>query len=236
MQMRKNWTIRLATFAVWVLAGASMVFWVLKFVGGSAAPANAAVVSATSNFAQDASALSRGLGGSSATPAVAGAAAAPASNINASRFVLTGVVAGQLAGRGIALIAVDGKGAKPYRVGQEVTSGVMLQSVRARQARLAVGAQTADSVLLELPVLASAIVGTAIPISPPPVPPAPPPPAVVVPSIVSTPPVPAGTFESAIPTTATGQTAVRAGAIRQRIGKEMSRDEVAPAGAGSASQ
>jgi general secretion pathway protein C len=235
MQMRKNWTIRLATFAVWVLAGASMVFWVLKFVGGSAAPANAAVVSATSNFAQDASALSRGLGGSSATPAVAGAAAAPPSNINASRFVLTGVVAGQLAGRGIALIAVDGKGAKPYRVGQEVTSGVMLQSVRARQARLASGTDTPDTVLLELPLLASAIVGTAIPISPPPVPPAPPPP-MVLPSIVSTPPVPAGAFESAIPTTATGQTAVRAGAIRQRIGKEVSRDELAPAGAGSATQ
>jgi general secretion pathway protein C len=242
MQMRKNWTIRLATFAIWVLAGASLVFWVLKFIQGTAVPANAAVVAAPASAVVDATALSRGLGGSSQTPA--SAAVALPSSINAARFVLTGVVAGQFPGQGIALIAVDGKGAKPYKVGASVTQGVVLQSVRARQAKLSTTADAPEALTLELPVLASAIVGTAQPVVPLPVQApqvvpvaAAPPPA--LPSIVSTPPLPSGMMSGAMDATAsalggTAQTAVRPGAIRQRAGKEAVREDgstqtVAPA-------
>jgi general secretion pathway protein C len=243
MQMRKNWTIRLATFAVWLLAGASLVFWVLKFIQGTAVPANAAVVAAPASAVVDATALSRGLGGSSQTP-VGTVAVAPPSSINAARFVLTGVVAGQFPGQGIALIAVDGKGAKPYKVGTSVTQGVVLQSVRARQAKLATTADAPEALTLELPLLASAIVGTAQPVVPlpvqaPQVVPVAAAPPTVLPSIVSTPPLPGAMATGAMDATAsalggTPQMAVRPGATRQRAGKEVMREDgstqtVAPA-------
>jgi general secretion pathway protein C len=224
-----------------------MVFWVLKFIQGTAVPANAAVVAAPASAVVDATALSRGLGGSSQTAAPGAAAVAPPSSINAARFVLTGVVAGQFPGQGIALIAVDGKGAKPYKVGTSVTEGVVLQSVRARQAKLSTTADAPEALTLELPLLASAIVGTAQPVVPLPVQ-APqvvpvaaaiPVPQAALPSIVSTPPLPTGMVSGAMDATAsalggTPQTAVRPGATRPRAGKEMMREDgstqtVAPA-------
>ncbi len=224
-----------------------MVFWVLKFIQGTAVPANAAVVAAPASAVVDATALSRGLGGSSQTAAPGVAAVAPPSSINAGRFVLTGVVAGQFPGQGIALIAVDGKGAKPYKVGTSVTEGVVLQSVRARQAKLSTTADAPEALTLELPLLASAIVGTAQPVVPLPVQ-APqvvpvaaaiPVPTAALPSIVSTPPLPTGMVSGTMDATAsalggTPQTAVRPGATRPRAGKEVMREDgstqtVAPA-------
>jgi general secretion pathway protein C len=223
-----------------------MVFWVLKFIQGTAVPANAAVMAAPASAVVDATALSRGLGGSSQTPADV-VAVAPPSSINAARFVLTGVVAGQFPGQGIALIAVDGKGAKPHRVGSSVTEGVVLQSVGVRQAKLATTADASEALTLELPVLASAIVGMAQPVVPLPVQ-APqvvpvaaaiPVPPAALPSIVSTPPLPAGMVTGTMDATAsalsgTPQTAVRPGAMRPRAGKEATREDgstqtVAPA-------
>ncbi len=234
MQMRKNWTIRLATFAVWVLAGASLVFWVLKFIQGTAVPANAAVMAAPASATVDATALSRGLGGSSQTPA-SGPVVVVLPSINAARFVLTGVVAGQFPGQGIALIAVDGKGAKPYKVGASVAQDVVLQSVRARQVKLATTADAPEALTLELPQLASAIVGSAQPVVPLPVqapqvvPVAAVPPAPAFPSIMSTPPLNAGitgTMDAtASALSGTPQTGVRAGATRQRAGKEATRED-----------
>ena len=51
----------------------------------------------------------------------------------ASRFVLLGVVA-DTDGQGAALIAVDGKPPRPFRVGAKVADGYVLHSVSARAA------------------------------------------------------------------------------------------------------
>ncbi|HSC65647.1 MAG TPA: hypothetical protein VLD35_18555, partial [Caldimonas sp.] len=75
-----------------------------------------------------------------------------------SRFKLVGVMAPRSgtaqaeAGQGVALIAVDGKPAKPYAVGARLDSDLVLQSVGLRTASLG-PAQGSRSVLLELPAL-----------------------------------------------------------------------------------
>jgi general secretion pathway protein C len=64
---------------------------------------------------------------------------------------MLGVVADQHSA-GAALIAVDGKPAKPYRVGDVVEDGLVLQSVKGRNAAL--GPVSGAAVLtLELPPL-----------------------------------------------------------------------------------
>jgi general secretion pathway protein C len=93
----------------------------------------------------DPAAIARLMGASPAQ-----AAAAPAVNI-ASRFALAGVVA-RPSGTGVALISVDGKPAKPYRVGAPVEEGLVLQAVEPRRALLGPSAQGPASVTLELPV------------------------------------------------------------------------------------
>ncbi|MBC7682684.1 MAG: hypothetical protein H7172_10145, partial [Ferruginibacter sp.] len=68
-----------------------------------------------------------------------------------TRFVLSGVIAGR--GRsGAALIAVDGKPPKPYRVGSVVDGSLLLQSVGPRRAELANSLDGPAAFALELPV------------------------------------------------------------------------------------
>ena len=68
----------------------------------------------------------------------------------ASRFQLQGVLAGG-GSQGVALIAVDGKSAKPYRVGAWVTEGLVLQSAQGRRISLGAALNTPEMVVLELP-------------------------------------------------------------------------------------
>ena len=132
------------TFVLWALVAASAVYWALKISQrGISAQATPPPVSAPAPT--DAAALARLLGASSNAPE---AAAAPAA---ASRFSLVGVAAGPK--RGAALIAVDGKAAKPFRVGSVVTDGFLLQSVEARRAMLAAEPDGPVLVTLELPAL-----------------------------------------------------------------------------------
>ena len=56
------------------------------------------------------------------------------------------VLAGTASGGGAALIAVDGKPPKPFRVGASVDDGLVLQSLNRREARLG-PAPTGDSTL-----------------------------------------------------------------------------------------
>jgi len=118
----------LLTFVLWALAFASAAFWGLRLSG----PADGAPyppAAAPSREAPDTAALARALG------AVNEVAAAPAAPPAASRFALLGVLAGS-SQAGAALIAVDGQPAKPFRVGSEVASGYVLQSVAPRRAVL----------------------------------------------------------------------------------------------------
>ena len=138
------WTVRGATFALWALAAASAVFWGLK-LGGQARPLAVPPPPPRAVAAVDPSALARLLG---STPA---AAAMPAASPTlASRFQLLGVAAGAQSGGGAAVIAVDGKPARPFRVGATIEEGLVLQSVHGRQAVLA-SAAGQPVLTLELP-------------------------------------------------------------------------------------
>jgi general secretion pathway protein C len=155
MRMRKNWVIRLATFALWLLAVGGGVVWALKFVQGTATPANAAIVTAPVVANVDSQALARGLGGGLGASAAATTAVTPVpeptGGIVAARFVLSGVIEGGSARQSLALIAVDGKPARPYRVGAQLADGVVLQSVLRRQVSLAGTTGKAGAVTLDLP-------------------------------------------------------------------------------------
>ena len=94
----------------------------------------------------DPMALTRALGGGNLAPA----AASPIVINAASRMALVGVVANGKNG-GSALISVDGKPARPYRVGAQVDEALLLQAVEPRRALLAADLQGPVSLTLELP-------------------------------------------------------------------------------------
>jgi general secretion pathway protein C len=135
---------RAITLVVWALAAGSVAYWGLRLSSGRSLSAAAPVPAAAP--AVDPMVVARVLG---ATHAVAEAApkAGPA-----NRFVLQGVVAGAPGG-GAALIAVDGKPARPYRVGSVIEEGLVLQSVAARRATLAATREGPALVTLDMPPL-----------------------------------------------------------------------------------
>lgn len=153
---KKIWLPRLVTFVLAGVAAGSAAFWVLQW-SGLAFVTPIMAVDAQPAAAVDASAVARALGGAGAgAPA---AASVLATSLDASRFALTGVVASN-SQHGAALIAVDGKPAKPYAVGGRVGEGWVLKSVQPRRAVL-VRAGAADAqalpgaveMVLELPAL-----------------------------------------------------------------------------------
>ena len=143
------WWLRIVTFLVAALAAASATYWALKWTAAAPQHSTAAV-----NFAGpgqvDPQVVARLLGGSQA-----GVAAAPAVLVDnaASRFKLTGVVADRFTG-GYALISIDGKPARPYRVGTHVDDALVLQSVAPRSAALVASPDAPASITLDLPKLA----------------------------------------------------------------------------------
>ena len=135
------WGVRLTTLAIWALAAASAAYWGLRLSAGAPGSAAPAVSSAT--VAPDAQAMARLLGAVVAPVPVAAAS---------SRFALVGVLAGRHSGGGAALIAVDGKPAKPYRVGSAIDTGLVLQSLGPRQAHLGASVAGPASLTLEMPL------------------------------------------------------------------------------------
>lgn len=112
------------------------------------APADAlAPPAATTRLAADAdpTAVARLLG---AVPAVNAATVTPEA---ASRFALSGVVAYGTT-RGAALISIDGKPPRPWRVGAQLGDGFVLQSVGPRSATLGASVDAAPAFTLQLPV------------------------------------------------------------------------------------
>jgi general secretion pathway protein C len=141
---RKTWMPRLAAFAVALLLAASVVFWVLRWPVREAGPALPLPAAGTELPPPSADAISRLLG---TVPATLQNSAAPDAG---SRFVLTGVVA-LGAGRGVALVSIDGKPAKPYRIGSQLEDGWVLQSVAPRSVALGAEATGPVRLTLELP-------------------------------------------------------------------------------------
>jgi general secretion pathway protein C len=130
-----------ASLLVWGAVAFSAVTWGLRWSATGAAPGNATAV-AQSSPEIDVSAAARTLG---AAPVQT--AAAPTL---ASRFQLQGVMAGG-PDAGAALIVVDGKPAKPYRVGAMVVDGLVLQSAEGRRVNLGVAMDGPQTLVLELP-------------------------------------------------------------------------------------
>ena len=95
----------------------------------------------------DPQAMARALGGGATSTTALSASVAPPLS---TRFKLMGVVAGP-APKGYALIAIDGKPAKPYRVGAQLEEALMLQSVAPRSATLTASREAPAGVMLELP-------------------------------------------------------------------------------------
>jgi general secretion pathway protein C len=179
--------MRLLSFAVWALVSASAVFWITRLMSRPT-PAPAHAITAGQSIAVASADLSRVLGSTRSNLPAAAAAAEPAVS---SRFKLVGLVAARVSQpqTGLALIAVDGKPARPVGLGGVVDGSLVLLAVNHRKAELGPSGGNA-TVTLELPqvpepnravrlnspptgaVLPTPAAGVAAPVAPP-VPPPP---------------------------------------------------------------
>ena len=140
---QSRWTARLVTLVLWALAAASLAWWGLRLWGGASSTSVGTTPSvAAPAAAADPAAVARLLGAAAPT-----ATAAP---VAASRFVLLGVMASP-SSRGAALIAVDGKPGRAFRVGSRVDEGLVLEAVEPRKARLAQATGAGETMVLEMP-------------------------------------------------------------------------------------
>lgn len=146
-----RWPAASSTVLLWGAAAASVVFWGLRLAAPSDALAPPAVAGGPI-VAPEPVVLSRLLGG---VPTEAAVTVVPEAS---SRFALLGVVADGDK-QGAALIAVDGKAARPFRVGGQVGEGYVLQSVTTRAATLGAGVGLAPAFTLQLPVRPMALPG-----------------------------------------------------------------------------
>lgn len=110
---------------VWLLAGFSVAYGVLRWLNQG--PATPVPVAISAPLQVDPQAVAKALGAQAAV-SVAAPTAAPA------RYVLMGVVApaGEMGGSGVALIATEGQRPNPYRVGAVLDGRWQVQSVERR--------------------------------------------------------------------------------------------------------
>ena len=137
------WRTRLVTFFLAAAAAASFAFWSLKWP--MAARTDRVTTLEIAPATIDSAKLAQLLGFSS------NGTGAPAPMANAAaRYKLIGLIA-QGSQHGSALISVDGEPAKPVRVGELVTDGMLLQSVKGRSVTLAPEMTSNQGVTLEMP-------------------------------------------------------------------------------------
>ena len=135
--------LRLTSLLVWAVVAYSAVVFALQWGGG--VPVDYVVAGSEQKQVLpdvDALALSKALGA---------AAVQSASASLASRFVLVGVMDGGPA-QGVALISVDGKPAKPYRLGQAVSEGFVVVGTGPKKAELGPQLGAPATLQLELPL------------------------------------------------------------------------------------
>ncbi len=143
------WGLRLVTLLLAALAVGSTAYWGLRWAPGQSEAREEPAATHAMPAGVDTEALARFLSGAPATVKVeSGLPVVSAS----SRFKLTGVVARPRNGQ--ALIAIDGKPARPFRVGAPVTDDLVLHSVAPRSASLAPSPDGPVTITLELPKLA----------------------------------------------------------------------------------
>jgi general secretion pathway protein C len=143
--MFQKWTLPTVTFVLCAALAASTVYWALRLTQrGNHSDLVPAVALSSAYAAVDTSSVARALG----APVAAASPSGPTGGATA-RFALKGVVAG--AQGGAALIAVDGKPAKPYALGAEVASGYRLHALGARHAMLGEAESAKATIRLDLP-------------------------------------------------------------------------------------
>ena len=142
---RNPWSPRIAAGFLWAGAAALAVFWGLKL----SAPRQVVAVPQAGNapvVQADSAAMGRVFGVQD------GVVAAP--TIAPTRWRLMGVMAGKNSGGGAAIIALDDKPAKVYRVGSPVAEGLVLQALQSGAPRVVTLGASVDgpaSVTIELP-------------------------------------------------------------------------------------
>ena len=141
-----RWWLRIATFLAAALAAASAGYWALKLTAPAIEPSSSKLVS-QGPAAPTPQVIARVLGGGQIGPAAPSAVALDSA---ASRYKISGVVAGKN-DRGYALIAVDGKPARPFMVGSQVSDNLLLQSVNKAGAALATSLDGPVAIRLDLP-------------------------------------------------------------------------------------
>lgn len=142
-----RWWLWAVTALIWALAAASALSWALRWAQPVSAPAGLplAVTGSGADGLPRPEELARLLGAIKSVAINQDAARGDA------RFSLKGVVAGTQGQSGAALLSVDGKPPRPYRVGAEIEPGLMLQSVGPRQAVLAASREGLPLQTLVLP-------------------------------------------------------------------------------------
>jgi general secretion pathway protein C len=135
--------LRLTSLLVWAVVAYSAVVFGLQWGGGE--PVDAVVAgSEQKQFSPDVDSLS-------VSKALGVAPVQSASASLASRFVLVGVMDGGPS-QGVALISVDGKPAKPYRLGQTVSDGLVVVGTGPKKAELGPHRGSNPALVLELPL------------------------------------------------------------------------------------
>jgi general secretion pathway protein C len=151
---------RWSAWGIWAVVAASAVTWGLRFwVAPRPVPAHAAPVDMQRSAQGDVARLL----GAGPVAASAATAAAPPPAPGSDRIKLVGLVAAARDDaprrHGLALLALDGKPPRTYRVGAAIDDQWVLQSVDQRG--VAIGpAGGAAAVVLEMPALPAAAVGT----------------------------------------------------------------------------
>jgi len=135
--------LRLTSLLVWAVVAYSAVVFALQLGGG--VPVDAVVAgSEQKQVIPDVDTLS-------VSKALGVAPVQSASASLASRFVLVGVMDGGPS-QGVALISVDGKPAKPFRLGQTVSEGFVVVGTGPKKAELGPQLGAPATLQLELPL------------------------------------------------------------------------------------
>jgi general secretion pathway protein C len=141
-QLSSRAVLVVSTALVWAATAYSLVGWFLRDnpapLGASTSVASEQAVSEN----LDSQTVARALGAQTQV--------APAAPTLASRFQLVGVLNGEAA-TGVALISVDGKPAKPFRVGKPVAEGLVLQTTQAKRVQLGATVDGPSTLSLDLP-------------------------------------------------------------------------------------
>jgi len=137
--------LHIATLSIWAIVAYSAVVFVLRWdVEGPVASPPSRIGEGQSQGLPEVDVLgvSKALGAAPVPTATASLA---------SRFVLVGVMDGGPS-QGVALISADGKPAKPYRLGQTVSEGLVLVATGPKKAELGSQLGAPATLQLELPL------------------------------------------------------------------------------------